>query len=45
MKNLNIPFENSEFKILKKAKKIHCGNWHDMFLDLSRKYISEEVKK
>jgi len=43
MKQLNITYEDKDHEVIEQAKKIHGGNWHDFFLDLSREYIG--IKK
>jgi len=43
MKQLNIAFEDKEFKKIEKIKETHGGNWHDFILDIARKY-SEEIE-
>ena len=43
MMAINITFEEAEYNKISKAKEIHGGNWHDFFLDLARKFYSDNV--
>jgi len=44
MKTVNVVFTDEEYKVIIKAKEIHGGNWHDLLMDLARKYSYGRLK-
>lgn len=42
MRAVNIQYEDENYSIIEKAKKLHGGNWHDYLLDLSRTFLETQ---